>query len=132
MILHIRGTECSDDFEKLYRESFSDSEFESINQALASRQVVALEVVLDNLLIGYLVAFEDTLLNGKRELAIIRALSCVKGKSPLSHIISHGLGQFAKSLSVNSVRIHSERRGLDSLLEESGYKFKESIFIKEL
>lgn len=131
-MLEIKGTVPDPIFETLYKNYYPQSDFEPIKTAASEGRLTVLQVFVEKILIGYLVAREDVVFGGKRELAVIRALACVKGKNPIAHVLAHGLSRFAESHGFDSVRIHSDRRGMDAFLEEAGFEFQESVFVKEL
>lgn len=131
-MLEIKGAQPDNILQVLYREYYPESEFEPIKSAAIDGKLTILQVFWEKVLIGYLVAREDVLFGGKKELAVIRAMACVKGKNPIAHVLAHGLSRFALSHGFDSVRIHSDRRGMDAFLEEAGFEFQESVFTKDL
>ncbi len=131
-MLEIKGAEIDPMFEKLYAEYYAPGTFIPIKTAAESGRVTILQVFFERILIGYLVAKIDTLFDGTKELAVFRALAVVKGKNPIAHVVSHGLREYARRLGLDSVRVHSDVRGLDALLEEAGYEFQENIFVTRI
>lgn len=131
-MLEIKGAEVDPMFEKLYHDYYPSADFEPIKTAANTGQVVILQVFFERVLLGYLVARMDVLFNGAKELAVIRALAIQKGRNPIEHILSHGLKEFGKRLGVDSVRIHSDTKGLTALAEEAGYEFLETVLVARL
>lgn len=74
----------------------------------------------------------DTLMTGRRELVVMHGISEVPAKTHLSSVLGPFFDEIARSNSIQSVRIHSSRKGLDPLLEASGYEFIETVFRKNL
>lgn len=74
----------------------------------------------------------DTLITDRRELVVMHAVSEVPAKTHLSSVLGPFFDMIARSNGIQSVRIHSSRKGLDPLLEESGYEFIETVFRKTL
>lgn len=75
----------------------------------------------------------DTLITGRRELVVMHGISEVPIKgAPLSSVLGPFFDEIARCNGIQSVRIHSSRKGLDPLLEESGYEFIETVFRKTI
>jgi len=74
----------------------------------------------------------DTLITGRRELVVMHGISEVPAKTHLSSVLGPFFDEIARSNDIQSVRIHSSRKGLDPLLEASGYEFIENVYRKTL
>jgi hypothetical protein len=60
------------------------------------------------------------------------AVSEEKIEISLTSVLPEILEALARSVNINTIRIHSERKGMDKLLDKNGYKFQENIFIKRI
>jgi hypothetical protein len=105
---------------------------EALKLNVGNGTITAYEVFFDENSIGFFLARGETLWNGAKELVILHAVSEVKGRTPLSSLLSVFLPRLAKDQGYASIRIHSERRGLDAVLEETGFKFQETVFVKKV
>lgn len=94
--------------------------------------ITLFEVHADDLLLGIFLARVDTLLNGDRELVILHASAVVKPSVPMTSVLNPLFDQVARDQGLKSVRIHSDKKGLDRIMEQSGYKFQEAIYRKAL
>lgn len=105
---------------------------QAIKFRVENKRYLVFEVFLNEKSIGFLVCFIDRLLNDERQFVVMHALSEIKGNTPISHVASFGLDELAQRYCCKTVRIHSERRGLDKLLEKADYYFQESVFIRKV
>jgi hypothetical protein len=105
---------------------------ESVKSAVQANRFKALEVFINDASIGFVIARIDTLVNGSRQFVVMHTLSDIKGRTPLVMIASVLLEQLAKKYVCDSVCCFSDRLGWDGVLKRAGYKYKESIFIKEV
>jgi len=90
------------------------------------------EVFFDKLSIGYFLTRDETLFDGTKELVITHCMTKVKGRTPLSSVLGCIIPNLAKERGFSSIRIHSERRGMDTILEHQGFTFFETVFTKRL
>ena len=128
----ITTAEWNDRLKKLVTELDRVVGMEAIKTHIVSGAISAYEVFFEKNSIGFFLTRGETLWNGAKELVILHALSEVKGKTPLSSLLSVFLPKLAADQGFESIRIHSERRGLDAVLEETGFKFQESVFTKRV
>ena len=103
-----------------------------IKEHVLAGTVLAFEVVAEEISVGFFLVRIEKLYNDDLELVVLHAMSEVKGHTPLSHIVSVMLPDMAKNYGAKSIRIHSEMRKMDCLLEREGFKFQESIFSKKV
>lgn len=89
-------------------------------------------ILKDDLHLGYFFARVDVLPNGTRELAIMHGVSIAHTPKPFTHIISGIFPWIARQRNCQKLRIHSSQRKLDSLLEDNGLRFRESVFEREV
>lgn len=127
-VIELEQVLWNDRLEKLVQELKPVVGWEAIRDHVTSEAISAYEVYFDAVSIGYFLARESTLLNNEKQLVILHALAQVKGKTPLSSLLAVVIPGLAREKGYASVRIHSERRGMDALLEEAGYKFMENVF----
>lgn len=90
------------------------------------------EVFVNHQSIGFYIGRVDVLANSERDLVIMHAMSDRKGHKPLIHVLSIIFPAVADQLRCNRVRIHSDQRKIDSLLESAGYEYFETVFMKEV
>jgi len=105
---------------------------ETLKRLQGERRIFTHEVIHGEKSLGFYIGRVDVLANGDRELVIMHAVSEVKGPKPLAHILSGIFPGVGLQLKCKRVRIHSETRKMDNLLESSGYQFTESVFTKEI
>lgn len=105
---------------------------QALKAQIASGEIFLYGVFFDNKRLGIFIARIDVLLNGEKELVIMHASSDFEIERPLTSVLNPVFDGLANELKIKSVRIHSEHRGIDKLLEDSGYKFIESVFQKRL
>jgi hypothetical protein len=105
---------------------------EALKKNIESKAINLYAVVHKEKRLGILITRIDTLMDGRRELVILHAVSEYDMDVSFSSLFAPVFREIAKIMNVNAVRIHSARRGLDKLLEESGYKFFENVFVKEI
>ena len=103
-----------------------------LKKAVDEEKIAAFEVIADEVSIGFILVRIESLFNGDIELVVMHALSEIKGRSPLSHIVSVMLPDVAKHYGAKSIRIHSDMRKMDDFLEREGFRFMESIFVKKV
>lgn len=102
-------------------------------QGLVDRGEVKLyDVIVQDNRLGVIITRIDTGYNGTRELVVMHAVSEVKPAQPLTSVLAPVFEAIAKTAGADKVRVHSDRRGIDKLLEDNGYSFSETVFIKEV
>lgn len=90
-------------------------------------------VFADSFLIGCIVTRIDTNYNLEKELVIMYTFT-MYDRNDLNFVslLNPIYDDIARTANIKRIRVHSERRGHDILLEKNGYKFLETVFIKEL
>jgi len=132
MNLIVREAEYNERIEKLLTALDPVLGVEVIKRLMQEKKILAHEVVCNGYSVGFYLFSVDELANGDRELVIRHAISDVKGPKPLIHILSQIFPGVGLQLKCKRVRIHSETRKMDDLLEAGNYRFMESIFIKDI
>ncbi len=89
-------------------------------------------MLLNEKRLGIFFARVDTLYTGEKELVILFGVAEKNIKQPLTSVLNPVFDELAKKVNIKTIRIHSERKGIDRLLEKNGYKFQETIFIKRI
>jgi len=105
---------------------------ESIKGGVDRGEISLYEMKADGLSIGIFLVRIEQLWGGIPELAILYGAAESKIKVPFTSLAAPFIEQIAREAGVKSIRIHSERKGLDAIAEENGYKFLESVFRKRL
>lgn len=95
-------------------------------------QITLYEVHADGALLGIFLCRVDTLLDGERELVIMHAAAVVKPAIPMTSILNPLFDRVALDHGIRAVRIHSDKKGLDAIMEECGYQFQETVYRKAL
>ncbi len=102
-------------------------------QELVERgEVQMYEVIIQETRLGVIITRIDAGYDGTRELVVMHAVSEIKTAQPLTSVLAPVFEKIAKIARADKVRIHSDRRGIDKLLEDNGYSFSETVFIKEV
>lgn len=97
------------------------------------RDSIALfEVHADELLLGIFLSRVERLVDGKDELVILHASAVVKTPIGLMSVCNPLFDQVARDHGLKSIRVHSDKKGIDQILNESNYVFQESVYRKEL
>ena len=126
---------------KAYDEEKHRALLEKINPAvgvdtlagLVQRGLIFLfEVHADGALLGVFLARIDTLLNGEKEFVIVHASAVIKPPIPMTTVLNPVFDKVARDHGLGAVRVHSDKKGLDRILEENGYQFQESVYRKVL
>lgn len=118
--------------EKFVREMNSALGVDAIRNAVEDKKFNALEVYINEGSIGFLITRIDTLADGSRQFTVLHTLSDVKGRTPLVMIASILLNDLAKKYACKKICCFSDRLGWDGVLKKAGYKYRESIFDKEV
>lgn len=105
---------------------------EALRRNVATGLLSIFEIASDNKRIAILVTRVDTLLNGNRELVIMHAAGNFENSNNLVSILNPVFDTLARMHKVKIIRVHTQRKGMDALLEENGYHFCENIYKKEL
>lgn len=103
-----------------------------IRDSVNSKRVALYEVKADGFVLGIFLARVDILENGERQLVIMHAIAEYNVKQSLTSVLNPFFDEIARGHKIKSIRIHSERPGMDKVLKKNGYKFSESVFIKNL
>jgi hypothetical protein len=105
---------------------------DALKSLIDSGKIFVHEVIYNAISVGFYIGRVDIMGNGQKELVIMHALSDVKGSKPLLHILNQIFPNVGAQLNCKRVRIHSETRKMDDLLESGGFKFLESVFVKDI
>lgn len=98
---------------------------------LVQRGLISLfEVHADGVLLGIFISRTDRLFNGDSELVIMHAAAVQRPPFPMTSILNPVFDQVAKDHGLRAVRVHSDKKGLDKLLEAHGYEFQEAVYRK--
>ena len=115
--------------------------FQRINPAVGvdlligqvQRDLITLfEVHADGLLLGVFLSRIERLIDGTQELVILHASAVVKPPMGLMSICNPLFDQVAKDHGLKSIRVHSDKKGIDQILNECNYVFQETVYRKEL
>jgi len=90
------------------------------------------EVHADGLLLGIFVSRIERLIDGSKELVILHGSAAEKIPFPFTSVLNRVWDQVAKDNGLNSIRVHSDKRGLDRILEKNKYEFQEAVYRKAL
>ena len=90
------------------------------------------ELIREGKRFAILVTRVDTVLNGNRELVIMHAVGDFENSNNLVSILNPVFDTLAVMHKVKIIRVHTQRKGMDALLEENGYEFYENVYKKEL
>jgi len=105
---------------------------QALKELISAGKIYLYGVFFDNKRLGVFIARVDILFNGEKELVIMHASSDFNIERPLTSVLNPVFDSLAKETNIKLIRIHSEQRGIDKLLGDSGYKFIESVFQKRL
>jgi hypothetical protein len=105
---------------------------EALRRNVATGFLSIFEIVTEGRRIAILVTRVDTLLNGNQELVIMHAVGNFETSQNLVSILNPVFDTLARMHKVKIIRVHTQRKGMDALLEENGYNFCESVYKKEL
>jgi len=101
---------------------------EILKEHIKKGDIYVYGIYANEICVGFIFSRIDRNYDQEEELVIMYSVSLVKSDVKLTRILSPLYDQIANG---RRIRIHSERRGHDKLLEQHGYKFFESVFIKE-
>lgn len=132
MNLIVRDTEWNERLQSLLTMLDPEIGVENLKRFIQEGKFFAHEVIYNGVSIGFYIFRIDTMSNGKRELVILHAISEIKGPKPLVHILNQIFPGVGMQYNCRRIRIHSESRKMDDLLEAGGFRFMESVFIKEI
>ena len=94
--------------------------------------ITLFEVHADESFLGIFISRVDRLIDGSRELVIMHASAAVDTPMPISSVFNPLWDQVAIENGLRSIRVHSDRRGLDRILEKNKYEFQEAVYRKAL
>jgi len=104
----------------------------TIQLGIENETFTLFEVVFEGKRLGILLTRLDVTFDGEKELVVMFAVSEFKTSFPFSSLLGPVYEEIARSHGAKRIRTHSSRRGVDRLLEQNGYEFIESVFIKEV
>lgn len=100
--------------------------------AVQANEIGLYEVQANEFSIGIFLVRLVHRMTGEKELVILHGAAEHAIKTPLTSILGPHFDYIARSCGAKYVRVHSQRRGLDAVLQEHGYEFMETVFVKEL
>lgn len=90
------------------------------------------EVTADNVFVGIFTAKLDRLIDNTPELVILHAAAVADIERPMTSILNPLFESVARENGIKSIRVHSDKKGLDKILEDNNFKFTECIYRKVL
>lgn len=95
------------------------------------RDLISLfEVHADGLLLGIFISKVDALVNGSRELVVLHGSAVEKPAVGFMTILDPILTKVAQDHGLQSIRVHSDKKGIDRVLTDHNYAFQEAIYRK--
>jgi len=90
------------------------------------------EVYADDSFLGMFLSRIEKLLDGERELVILHASAIERPKVALTSVLDYMFDKVARDHGLKSLRVHSDKKGLDRIMEAHKYKFQEAVYRKAL
>jgi len=103
---------------------------ELLKKLVTSEAYILYEVYAEDSFIGIFLAKLDKLIDGEIELVILHAAAVKAPAMPITSVLNPVFEAVAREHGIRSIRVHSDKKGLDKLLEENNFKFAEAIFRK--
>jgi len=94
--------------------------------------ITLFEVHADGFLLGIFLSRIERLVDGTDELVILHASAVIKPPMGLMSVCNPLFDQVAKDHGLKSVRVHSDKKGIDQILTESNYIFQEAVYRKAI
>lgn len=101
-------------------------------EKVTSKEFMIFEVYVNDQILGIFLAKVDSLIDNTREFVILNAAAVVDPEVPLTSVLNPVFSAVARQIGLRSIRVHSDKKGLDKLLEENNFIFMESIYRKVL
>lgn len=106
---------------------------DAIRKAVENEQIGAFEVVVispegEKVFVGYFLTRVDVLWNGEQEMVVLHAVTEMKGKAPVEFCLASIFPAIAREKKIKTVRVHSQRKGLDVVMEKIGYQLEETVW----
>lgn len=120
------------DVEQLIEKLQPDCGITALKKHIENGMLSVYEITREEKRLAILITRIDTLLDDSQELVIMHAIGSFGTVKNLVSILGPAFDELAKLHQVKAVRVHTDRRGMDKLLEDNGYKYQESIFKKRL
>ncbi len=131
MIVTARKTAYDDQKHRVLLEKIDPAVGVACLAGTVQRDLIMLfEVHADGLLLGIFLARIDRLIDGGRDLVICHAAAVDKPSIAMTRILNAIFDQVARDYGLNSVRIHSDKKGLDRIMEKNNYVFQEAVYRK--
>lgn len=105
---------------------------DALRENVQKGNITLYEVKGDGLTLGVFLVRVERLHNDTKQLVILHAAAEQKIAVPFSSVLSPVFDEIARQSGLTSIRIHSEHRGLDAIIQERGYRFQESVFVKDI
>ncbi len=90
------------------------------------------EVYADEEFVGIFLSKLDRLIDGEIELVILHAAAVDKPAIAMTNILNALFEKVAADRGLKSIRVHSDKKGLNKILEDNNFKFAEAIYRKVL
>lgn len=94
--------------------------------------ITLFEVHADGLLLGIFLSRIDHLITGEKELVIIHAAAAEKPPIAITKVLNALFDQVARDHGLGSIRIHSDKKGLDRIMKRNNFEFQEAIYRKAI
>ena len=92
--------------------------------------ITLFEVHADGLLLGIFISKIDRLIDGTQELVVLHGSVVKNPKVGFMKICDQIFSQVARDHGLQSVRVHSDKKGIDRELSKHNYAFQEAIYRK--
>ena len=94
--------------------------------------ITLFEIHADGLLLGLFLARIDCLVDGTQELVVLHGSAVVNPAVGFMTICDPVFTQVARDHGLQSIRVHSDKKGIDRTLTAHNYVFQETIYRKAL
>lgn len=105
---------------------------DAVRERVQSGHFQVFSIWFDREHLGVIFVRIDKRYDGAKELVLVYTVARDGISRPLTSYMGPVLDQIARNNGLPYIRIHSERRGIDRILEHSGYEFQESVFTKKV
>jgi len=101
---------------------------DGIKENIKAGKIAFYGVYGDKVLIGFLLIRIDVNYAGSEEMVVMYSQCLKKIDRPFFSFLGELYDQIANG---RRIRIHSERRAIDKVIEQQGFKFVEAVYIRE-
>ncbi len=95
-------------------------------------EITIYDVYAEGFFLGIFLTRVDQHLNGSLELVIMHAAAVVNPSVPITSILSPIFSKVATDRNIKFIRVHSDTKGMDRILEHNNFKFLETVYRKAL